>query len=156
VCRLSDLRRAGVPVGLGVDGAASNESSSLVEEVRRALLFSRARGGPESLTVRDALEVATIGGARVLGWDDQVGSLEPGKQADIAVWRIDTLPVADVVDPVAALVLGSSSPLELLLVAGRAVVEQDRLVSADEEVLRGDAVRQHERLMARAGLRTAG
>ncbi len=148
----SDLRRAGVPVGLGVDGAASNESSSLVEEVRRALLFARARGGPESLTVRDALEAATIGGARVLGWDDQIGSLEAGKQADIAVWRIDTLPHADVVDPVAALVLGSPAPLELLLVAGRAVVEQDRLVSADEESLRADAVRQHERLMARAGL----
>jgi cytosine/adenosine deaminase-related metal-dependent hydrolase len=152
VCRLSDLRRAGVPVGLGVDGAASNESSSLVEEVRRALLFARARGGPESLTVRDALEAATIGGARVLGWDDQIGSLEAGKQADIAVWRIDTLPHADVVDPVAALVLGSPAPLELLLVAGRAVVEQDRLVGADDESLRANAVRQHERLMTRAGL----
>ncbi len=152
VCRLSDLRRAGVPVGLGVDGAASNEASSLVEEVRRALLFARARGGPESLTVRDALEAATIGGARVLGWDDQIGSLEAGKQADIAVWRIDTLAHADVVDPVAALVLGSPSPLELLLVAGRAVVEHDRLVSADEESLRADAVRQHERLLSRAGL----
>ena len=122
-------------MGLGVDGAASNESASLVEEVRRALLFARARGGPESLTVRDALEAATIGGARVLGWDDQIGSLEAGKQADLAVWRIDTLPHADVVDPVAALVLGSRLPLELLLVAGRAVVERDRLVTADEESL---------------------
>ncbi len=126
-----------MPVGLGVDGAASNESASLVEEVRHALLFARARGGPESLAVREALEAATIGGARVLGWDDQIGSLEAGKQADIAVWRIDTLPHADIVDPVAALVLGSPAPLELLLVAGRAVVEQDRLVSADEESLRG-------------------
>jgi cytosine/adenosine deaminase-related metal-dependent hydrolase len=105
--------------------------------------------------VRDALQAATIGGARVLGWDDQVGSLESGKQADIAVWRLDTLPHADVVDPVAALVLGSAPPLELLLVAGRTVVERDQLVSADEETLRGDAVRQHERLMARAGLTSA-
>ena len=152
VCRLSDLRTAGVPVGLGVDGAASNESSSLVEEVRRALLFARARGGPESLTVRDALSAATIGGARVLGWDDQIGSLEAGKQADLAVWRIDTLPHADVVDPVAALVLGSPAPLELLLVAGRPVVERDRLVSADEESLRAGALRQHRRLMDRAAL----
>jgi cytosine/adenosine deaminase-related metal-dependent hydrolase len=152
VCRLSDLRRAGVPVGLGVDGAASNESASLVEEVRHALLFARARGGPEALAVRDALQAATIGGARVLGWDDQVGSLESGKQADNAVWRIDTLPHADVVDPVAALVLGSPTPLELLLVAGRAVVEQDRLVSANEESLRAGAVQQHQRLLTRAGL----
>ena len=152
VCRLSDLRRAGVPVGLGVDGAASNESSSLVEEVRRSLLFARARGGPESLTVRDALHTATMGGARVLGWEDQIGSLEVGKQADLAVWRLDTLPHADVVDPVAALVLGGPAPLDLLLVAGRAVVERDRLVTTDEDAVRTDAVRQHQRLMVRAGL----
>ncbi len=64
-----DLRDAGVAVGLGVDGAASNEACSLLEEVRHALLFARARGGPEALTVRDALEMATMGGARVLGRD---------------------------------------------------------------------------------------
>jgi len=152
VCRLRDLRDAGVPVGLGVDGAASNEASSLVEEARHALLFARARWGPEALTVRTALETATIGGARTLGWDDQIGSLEPGKQADLAVWRLDGLAHAGVVDPVAALVLGSPPPLELLLVAGRAVVERDRLVTADEETLTSDAVRQHRRLLARAGL----
>ncbi|MEP6629258.1 MAG: 8-oxoguanine deaminase, partial [Lapillicoccus sp.] len=79
IARVRALRDAGVPVGLGVDGAASNESSSLLEEARHALLFARATGGPQALTVRDALEVATIGGARVLGWDDQIGSIEVGK-----------------------------------------------------------------------------
>ncbi len=152
VCRLRDLRDAGVPVGLGVDGAASNEASSLVEEARHALLFARARGGPEALSVRDALETATIGGARVLGWDDQIGSLEVGKQADVAIWRLDTLAHADVVDPVAALVLGSAPPLDLLLVSGRRVVEGDRLVTADEDALMHDAVREHRRLMTQAGL----
>ena len=122
IARTRDLRDAGVPVGLGVDGAASNEASSLVEEARHALLFARARGGPEALGVRDALELATIGGARVLGWDDQIGSLEVGKQADIALWRLDGLGHAGIVDPVAALVLGSQPPLELLLVGGRPVV----------------------------------
>ncbi|MEP6815703.1 MAG: 8-oxoguanine deaminase [Marmoricola sp.] len=151
VCRLRDLRAAGVPVGLGVDGAASNEASSLVEEARHALLFARARGGPEALAVREALEAATIDGARTLGWDDQIGSLEPGKQADLAVWRLDTLPHAGVVDPVAALVLGIAPPLEMLLVAGRPVVAQDRLVTADEETLAADAVHQQRRLLARAG-----
>ena len=152
ICRLRDLRDAGVPVGLGVDGAASNEASSLLEEVRHALLFARARGGPESLTVRDALQTATIGGARTLGWDDQIGSLEAGKQADLAVWRLDTLPHADQVDPVAALVLGSPPPLELLLVAGRSVVRRDTLLTVDEDELTAAAVREHGRLMRRAGL----
>lgn len=149
VARTRDLRDAGVPVGLGVDGAASNEASSLVEEARHALLFARARGGPEALGVRDALELATLGGARVLGWDDQIGSLEVGKQADVAVWRLDRLGHAGIVDPVAALVLGSQPPLELLLVGGRSVVERDRLVTADEQSLAAQAVSAGERLLAR-------
>ena len=152
VCRLKDLRDAGVPVGLGVDGAASNEASSMIEEARHALLFARARGGPKGLEVREALEAATIEGARALGWDDQIGSLTPGKQADLAVWRLDTLPHAGIVDPVAALVLGSPPPLELLLVAGRAVVRGDRLVTADEEALATEALRQHRLLLTRAGV----
>ncbi|SDP66913.1 Cytosine/adenosine deaminase [Pedococcus dokdonensis] len=149
IARTRDLRDAGVPVGLGVDGAASNEASSLVEEARHALLFARARGGPEALGVRDALELATIGGARVLGWDDQIGSLEVGKQADVALWRLDGLGHAGVVDPVAALVLGSQPPLELLLVGGRPVVERDRLATADEESLAAQAVSAGERLLDR-------
>ena len=149
ICRTRDLRDAGVPVGLGVDGAASNEAGSLVEEARQALLLARARGGPEALTVRDALETATIGGARVLGWDDRIGSLEVGKEADLAVWRLDTLPHADVVDPVAALVLGTRPPLELLLVSGAPVVERDRLVTADEQALADGAVRHQRRLFSR-------
>jgi cytosine/adenosine deaminase-related metal-dependent hydrolase len=149
IARTHDLREAGVPVGLGVDGAASNEASSLVEEARHALLFARAQGGPEALGVRDALELATIGGARVLGWDDQIGSLEVGKLADLALWRLDGLGHAGVVDPVAALVLGSQPPLELLLVGGRSVVERDRLVTADEGSLAAEAVSAGDRLLSR-------
>ena len=74
IARTRDLRDAGVPVGLGVDGAASNEAGSLVEEVRHAVLFARARGGPTALTVRDGLEMATLGGAAVLGRADEIGS----------------------------------------------------------------------------------
>ena len=151
IARVRDLRDAGVPVGLGVDGSASNEASSLLEEARHALLFARARGGPQALSVRDALETATIGGARVLGWDDQIGSLEPGKQADLAVWRVDTLPHVDVVDPVAGLVLGDRPPLELLLVAGRPVVERNRLVTVDEEALAARSLAASRALLARAG-----
>ncbi len=150
IARVRDLRDAGVPVGVGVDGAASNEASSLLEEARHALLMARARGGPLALSVRDALEIATIGGARVLGWDDQIGSVEVGKIADLALWRVDTLPHADIVDPVAALVLGSQPPLELVLVGGRPVVEQDRLLTADEDDLAARSVRATRRLLERA------
>ena len=150
--RTRELRDAGVPVGLGVDGSASNEASSLLEEARHALLFARARGGPQALGVRDALELATIGGARVLGWDDQIGSIEVGKLADLALWRVDTLPHADLADPVAGLVLGAPPPLELLLVGGSAVVERDRLVTAEEEQLARDAVAAGTTLLRRAGM----
>ena len=85
IARTRDLRDAGVAVGLGVDGAASNEACALLEEVRHAVLFARARGGPRALTVRDALEMATMGGARVLGRSDEIGSLEVGKLADVAL-----------------------------------------------------------------------
>ena len=132
ICRTRDLRDAGVPIGLGVDGAASNEAASLVEEVRHSVLFARAVGGPQALTVRTALELATIGGARVLGWDDQIGSLEAGKLADLALWRVDAAAHAGIEDPVAALVLGTPPPLELLLVQGRPVVRHDAMVGVDE------------------------
>jgi len=152
ICRSRDLREAAVPVGLGVDGAASNEASSMLEEVRHALLFARARGGPRALTVRDALEMATLGGARVLGRQHELGSLEPGRLADIALWRIDTLPHIDIADPVAALVLGSPPPLELLLVNGRPVVERDRLVNVDEDSVASEVRQASTNLMTRAGV----
>ncbi len=152
IARVRDLRDAGVPVGLGVDGAASNEASSLLEEARHALLFARAKGGPQALTVRDALEVATIGGAQVLGWEDQIGSLEVGKQADLAVWRVDGLAHADVVDPVAGLVLGDRPPLDLLMVAGRPVVRHDRLVQVDVDALTARSLAAGRALLTRAGV----
>ncbi len=151
ICRTRDLRDAGVAVGLGVDGAASNEACSLLEEVRHALLFARARGGPQALTVRDALEMATIGSARVLGREQEIGSLQVGKLADLAVWRLDTLAHADIADPVAALVLGAAPPLELLVVNGRVVVEHDRLCTVDPDDLAVEVAGANRTLLARAG-----
>jgi 8-oxoguanine deaminase len=152
ICRSADLYRAGVRIGLGVDGAASNEASSLLEEVRHAVLFARARGGPKELAVRDALEMATMGGARVLGRQAEIGSLEPGKLADLAVWRLDGLGHVDVVDPVAALVLGAPPPLDLLLVGGRVVVEHNRVVTVDETDLATDVAAASRTLLSRTGV----
>jgi 8-oxoguanine deaminase len=146
VCRTRALLDAGVPVGLGVDGSASNEESSLVGEVSSAALFARALGGPEAMTVREAVELATLGGARVLGREGEIGSLEPGKLADIALWRLDRLPHAGIADPVAALVLGPPPPLELLLVNGKTVVERDRVVTVDEQQAADSARRVSEAL----------
>lgn len=151
IARARDLRAAGGPVGLGVDGAASNEAGSLLEEVRHALLFARARGGPRALRVREALEMATLGGAAVLGRSDEIGSIEVGKLADLALWRIDGYAHADVADPVAALVLGAPPPLELLLVDGRPVVEHDRVLGVDEHALAGEATAVHRALLAKVG-----
>jgi 8-oxoguanine deaminase len=151
IARARDMRDAGVAVGLGVDGAASNEACALLEEVRHAVLFARARGGPRALTVRDALEMGTMGGARVLGRQDEIGSLEEGKLADVAVWRLDTLPHIDIADPVAALVLGAPPPIELLVVDGKPVVEQDRLVNVDEGTVAGDVLKASKSLLARVG-----
>ncbi|GGC63012.1 8-oxoguanine deaminase [Hoyosella rhizosphaerae] len=133
IARLRDMVRAGVTVGLGVDGAASNEGTSLIEEVRHALLFARARDGAEALTARQALELATIGGAKVLGRANDIGSIEVGKLADLALWRLDTLPHTGIADPVVALVMGSAPPLERLFVDGRAIVENDHVVTVDVE-----------------------
>ncbi len=149
ICRTHDLLAAGVRVGLGVDGAASSEESSLIGEVRQATLTARAAGGPRAMSVRQALELATMGGARLLGRDQEIGSLEAGKLADIAVWRLDTLPHAGIADPVAALVLGARPPLELLLVNGETIVERDQLVTVDERQVAADARRAAAALAGR-------
>ena len=135
-----------MPVGLGVDGSSSNESGSLLAEVREATLVARATGGPRALSVRQALELGTLGGARLLGREAEIGSLEVGKLADVALWRLDTLPHAGIADPVAALVLGSPAPLELLLVNGRPVVEHDTVLTVDEAEVAQAAARAAAKL----------
>jgi cytosine/adenosine deaminase-related metal-dependent hydrolase len=123
---------AGVPVGLGVDGSASYERGDLFLEVKQALLVARARGGAEAMTARESLRLATRGGARVLGRSD-IGSLEPGKRADLAIWRTDGLELGGADDPVAGLVLSGPHRVTTLLVGGEEVVRDGRLAGADEE-----------------------
>lgn len=134
------------PVGLGVDGAASNESGGLGEELHQALLQARQRGGPTALTVRDALRLGTIGGARCLGREEEIGSLEPGKLADLAVWDLSGLLYAGIEDPVAALVLGATPPVKLLMVGGRTVVADGHLRTADETTLAAELTAAARRL----------
>lgn len=137
---------AGVPVGLAVDGAASNESGRLGDEIRQAVLVGRLGAGADRMTGRQALRLATMGGARVLGREAEIGSLEVGKLADIAVWRIDDVEHAGIADPVAALTLGATPPLELLLVGGDTVVRQGDLTKTDRRALARRGVLAAERL----------
>ncbi|HEV8686320.1 MAG TPA: 8-oxoguanine deaminase [Gaiellaceae bacterium] len=138
------LLDAGVRVGLGVDGSASNERSDLCLEVKQALLVARGRGGPAALTAREALRLATIGGAEVLGRDD-IGSLEPGKRADFAVWRTDGLELGGAADVVAGFVLSGPHRVDRLIVGGEEVVRDGHLVRADEEEIAREQRRQARR-----------
>jgi cytosine/adenosine deaminase-related metal-dependent hydrolase len=151
MARAADLMAAGVPVGLGVDGAASNEDGALVTEVRQALLTARLRGGPRAMTARQALRLGTIGGARVLGRAADVGTLEVGKRADIAIWDLRGVGHAGIADPIAALVLGPRPPLRLLIVDGLVVVEDAELRTASEVEIAAEVVRASRELLSRAG-----
>jgi len=153
--RLPQLLRAGVPVGLGVDGSSSNDSSDMLGEVRQALLLARAGFGPDALTAADALGLATRGGAALLGRGLELGTIEPGKAADLALFDVSGLDRAGALaDPLAALVFtGISHRAQTVLVNGRVVVRDGRLAGIDEDEV---ARRAHEasfRLYRRAGVR---
>ncbi len=150
IARARDLREAGARIGIGVDGAASNEACSMIDDVRHALLFARARGGPLALSVREAVEMATLGGAAVLGRGDDIGSLEVGKLADLALWDLRSLAHVDIADPVAALVLGATPPVRLLLVDGCPVIEDGVPVTVDPESLAREALAAHTALLNRS------
>ena len=147
VAPVRELLNAAAPVGLGVDGSASNERSDLFFEVKQALLVARGRGGPQAMTVREALRLGTRGGAAVLGRDD-IGQLARGKRADIAVWRTDGLELGGAeTDPVAGLVLSAPHRVDRLYVAGEEVVSDGHLVRVDEE----EIAREHRRVCQTLG-----
>ena len=128
-------------VGLGVDGSASNDSGNLLAEARQGMLVSRAGGDPEAMTAREALRVATRGGAACLGRDD-LGSLEPGKRADLALFDVSELPFAGAeADLVAAVALCAPQRVRHLLVEGRSVVRDGRLVTSDEHAIAAEGRR---------------
>ena len=150
IAPVARLVRAGSPVGLGADGSASNEAGELGMEMRQALQHARLAGGPAALTAREALELATTHGARCLGRETEIGSLEVGKLADIALWRVDDLAHAGISDPVAALVFGPAPRVEVLLVGGECVVQEGELRTADEAGISREIAIASRRLAERA------
>jgi 8-oxoguanine deaminase len=136
---------ARVKVGLGVDGSASNDSGHLLTEARQAMLLQRVTGNPAALTARESLELATLGGASVLGRDD-VGALAPGMAADFVAFRLDTHDFAGALhDPLAALVFCQPSRVDLSVINGRVVVQDGVLQTLDLPVL----VEQHNTISRR-------
>jgi cytosine/adenosine deaminase-related metal-dependent hydrolase len=124
------MRDAGVPVGLGVDGSASNDAGRLVDEARQAMLLQRVALGADAMSPREALAIATLGGAEVLGRDD-IGRIAPGMRADLAVWDVSGIDSAGSWDP-AALLLAGPRQVRDLFVEGRAVVREGRLATVEQ------------------------
>ena len=144
MCRATDLRAAGCPVGLGVDGVASNEVGGLFPELRQALYTARLREmRPDALMPDDVVEMGTRGGARCLGMDD-VGSVQVGMRADLAVWPGDDL--GDIADALTALVLGPDRRVRYLFVEGRRVVADGRLTGTDLSAAHRDLAERSRRL----------
>ncbi len=147
IAPLRAMRDAGVPVGLGVDGSASNDAGNLLAEARQAMLLQRVARGADAMSAREALEIATLGGARVLGRDD-CGALEPGRRADIAVWDIGGIEAAGAWDPVAALVLCGPTRVRDLFVEGRQIVRDGHVATVDLGRVIEHQTRLARRLMA--------
>ncbi|PCD77478.1 8-oxoguanine deaminase [Pseudothioclava arenosa] len=130
IAPVRQMRDAGVRVALGVDGSASNDAGSLIAESRMAMLLQRVQNGADAMAVREALEIATLGGAQVLGRPD-CGTLEPGKRADIAIWDVSGLEAAGAWDPVAALLLCGPPKVKHLFVEGRQIVRDGQITTLD-------------------------
>jgi cytosine/adenosine deaminase-related metal-dependent hydrolase len=165
---LRKMLDAGVPIGLGVDGSASNDAANLLNEARQAMLLARVGRamepprvengrtvygcdhGPAEMTPRNALRLATRGGAEVLGRAHELGQIKEGYCADIAMFRTDTLSMAGgaVHDPVGALLLCASDNADYTIVNGRVVVRQGRITTVDM----GPLIERHNQLALQLAL----
>ena len=130
IAKVAELVQAGSPVGIAVDGSASNDASNMLAEVRQALLLARLARGADSMTVLDALRLATVGGAACLGRAD-LGTLQPGQAADIAIFALDEIGYAGAGDPVGALLLCQPARVDTLIINGKIVVAQGQLQTLD-------------------------
>ncbi len=129
-CPILDLEKAGSPVGLGVDGSASNDCSNLIQEVRQALMLQRLRYGSAAITHFDAFRWVTKGSAQCIGRDD-IGEIDVGKQADLALFKLDEARFSGAGDPLAALLLCGASKADAVMVAGEWKVKDGELVDTD-------------------------
>ncbi len=145
IAPIVEMRKAGVPVGLAVDGSASNDCSNMMLEVRNALLLQRVKNGAKCITARDVLQLATIGGAEVIGRDD-IGLLKTGYEADIIGFRLNGLRQAgSSTDPLAALVFCAVDRVDLSIVHGELLIHHGRFTRFSDEELEDLKQKQNQR-----------
>jgi 8-oxoguanine deaminase len=142
IAPIGQMRKAGVSVGLGADGSASNDGAHMMAEARQAMLLARVGFGPDAMTAREALDIATRGGAKVLNRKD-IGTLKPGMAADIAVFDVSGIAYAGALhDPVAALLFAAPTRAAYTVVNGKVVVREGQLMTVNER----DLTAKHNRL----------
>jgi len=150
IAPVTAMKQTNMRIGIGVDGSASNDTNSFIGEVRLATLLQRVKYGADALTSREALAMASIGGARVLRMDSDIGSIEVGKAADLIMWDLDTLEFAGGLhDPFTAPVMCDAKQVSLNMVNGKVLIENGQFTNIDVRALvaRQNAIAAH--LMAR-------
>lgn len=154
IAEISRMLDQGISVSLGADGAACNNRLDMFTEMRSMALLQKALHGPEVLPAKQALWIATIGGARALGLENEIGSFEAGKRADVIIVNLNSLQsTPNTKDLVSALVYsGQTSDVQSAVIDGKVVMKDRKLLTIDEEKVIGDAVREGVELFSRAGI----
>ena len=147
------MLQRGVSVSLGADGAACNNRLDMLTELRSMALLQKATHGPEALPANESLRIATIEGAKALGLEREIGSLETGKRADVIVVDLNTLHATPYSDAISALVY-SSQPADVrtVIIDGELVMKDRKLLTIDEESVVREATQERAGLISRAGL----
>jgi len=154
IAEIASMLDQGVSVSLGADGAACNNRLDMFTEMRSMALLQKSLHGPDVIPAKQALRLATIGGARALGLEKQIGSLEAGKQADVAVVNLRSLHSSPYQDPVSALVYSAqTSDVQSVVIDGQVVMKDRELLTMDERAVIEDASRAGTELINRAGIR---
>jgi 8-oxoguanine deaminase len=130
ICKTLELEQAGAAIGIGVDGSASNDGSNMIQEVRMAMYLQRLKYGASKITHQKALTWGTAGSAKVLKRDD-IGVIEVGKEADLALFKLDEIQFSGSHDPLAALLLCGASKANRVMIAGEWKVIDGKIVDCD-------------------------
>ena len=153
IAEITRMLDAGISVSLGADGAACNNRLDMFTEMRTMALLQKVLHGPEVIPAKEALRMATISGAKALGLEKEIGSLETGKLADLAVVNLNSLHAIPSTDLVSALVYSAqTADVRSVVIDGRVVMDEGRLLTLDEKSVSNEAIRENAQLIRRAGI----